>query len=487
MAKCRDFRASVLKSFDKYMDRYFNTNGTTPISKMWKNLLNWLSLDSLNSNFDGNYQKYIMSLSKTEKKAKAQVIKVWTNVANVEEKYDKYFRSMKGDMQNLTSTFTKISSFLQSNNFNDTITVGRLFDDCYDEYISALDKKVYSILEKAPDQWTDGEYEIVAYAYLNSSDYFLKQQILNSFYVNKTDEYIKYENGKKPFGWNDVNLGCYEIDSESFDKFMSAYNCYFASQYDAYLKGECTDAEINICLKNYFMLKGLSEHEKDLIYTVNGNNPIEIGEDGKVSVKFAKAQTNNGISVNRYGVIMQALSPDDVYYESVYDSEIEINNGKNAETSLENKIQEGLIQDAHIDYIGIVSDAIVDSVDQLIPGFGKAVSQIEKTGKTLNAIWGTTDTSAYDMSDYATYVGMFDIKCCMVGGTYGLFPTPRTQDKINKFIEYLKNNPEYTNLYEKYNVGYNEYVNGKVDVNQLLQDLDGSGIDMNELNEYMCK
>ena len=36
-------------------------------------------------------------------------------------------------------------------------------------------------------------------------------------------------------------------------------------------------------------------------------------------------------------------------------------------------------------------------------------------------------------------------------------------------------------------MGYNEYVNGKVDVNQLLQDLDGSGIDMNELNEYMCK
>lgn len=478
----RDYTAKTLKKISNEINDYFGNDGDAGWidSKLYKYGVFKIYRD----NVKGNYEKYVKSLGTKSDEVVKKIKGSLKKVEETEIKYNNRFNetiSESSSCKNIMKNFSEAISFRTFSVIYDFTSIDKKNSN---DYLNLIQSRANVIIEKESSQWSEEEIEIVSYAYMNSNDEKFKSKVLNSFYRKSTDEHYKNEN---KFSKNELNCDFYDRDKESWEKFLKCNDYYFLDTYNKYIKGEIDDETFDAILKNH-MTGGYLSDERYAILVSKEKRPIKISSNGNLEAYASRYKLIEFKQDNIYADGEKNFAAND-FDRISYKNEFEIkniSNGNDAESYINDKMQLASIKSEEFDYNDYARKLIEKGAskisDTILPGSGKVVDKIFDVVNTVveDIPSNNPEMSTYDSINMSTYVSSFGFKLVHSSKGYVLYNTPESTSKVNEFINYLKENkskyPEAYKLYAK-NKTAESYVDGSINVNNLLDYIDESHLD----------
>lgn len=450
----RDFTGSMLERIQKEIDWYFDS--ITRLDRIsfyfLSNTLSFLTKNCM--------QNYIMSLSTSKEKAENKIKEIWKAVFEVENQYKAKFEHEKSITQNYQDAIKSISDCIDIKTLSTPMNFNKIstsIDKCYINCIESQARKI--IVNKAPDEFTDEDVEIIGYAYMNTKDSNLKADILNSFYTieDKPESYL--DSTQTKLIW-DKDIYYYKR-SDKYEDFQKYVDHYLGVSYQQYLNGEIDDAKINGILNSHKQAYAISD--KDSI--ISGKQIFCVDDYGNI---FYLEKSVDVIGGNTTSVKRITLDG--------YDW---IDEGEGASDRIDDKVANSVLDeyDAKVDaiiseYGKNLAEGAAEKIASLIPGGGeflktakdvgkvidKVIKTSTKTGSTVNTLFFETADSKTNDTYADNYIEWFDMKCMNSNDNYTFLPTPKSLNKIERFFEWLENDDNMkkdSHLYKRYHYDEN--------------------------------
>lgn len=477
----RDYSKSALEKLSKAIDDYYDMNW---FEKAGKTIKDWFGFGS-----KGKYDSYVQSLSKDKASAISKVTRTLTDIQSVETRYMGLFTDTGEEVKSYNNIIDKMSGFLGSGNVNKSWSFTALINSMADDYMNLIEARALKILEKDPKDWTDEEYEIMAYAYLHTSNPELQEKILNSFYNKQEYDYFFEKNkpqtnvaaGQEYFDRTD-KPDLYVRDDASAEKFQQYLDYYLAAAYAKYRQGDPNDLDaenqINNILCNYYnashLLTGTgtqyiwSRDESVIVVGSGGDISYQVSSSGYVvrnpdgSYTFSGSEQIHNLKKETYGVAtIKNGAAGGEYVNSQIDKDYE-----------SDSIGEDLKNKAIKTVIKTGEKFLKTGADYIIPGSGKVYDAVKEMYEAEQEAQKTENYfTMTDMRDYSNALG---VKLVVTSEGYTVLPTPASDQVIAQLQEFFqdpKNQKTYSDFYNSYVKGKtaDDYTNGNVDISGMAQ------------------
>lgn len=472
----RDYTKKTTKQISKEIDDYFDEDGN----------LNWINsilfkweFFSIRGETASSYKKYVKSLGAKRDEVLQKIDICLRQIETVEKKYSKELLVYKSKTDSYVHMVNNLSDCISLKNFHNTYDFSKLQELCYNDKINVIDLKIYDILEKDCNEWTDEELEIVAYVYCNTNDDELKEQIVNSFYSESTDERFTSDNMHKYIAYK-----YYDRNEEQWDKFVELEHFYYEDAYTRYLNGD-ENVDIEKCTKNNLEISHLDDDKYSFLVAME-SHPIEYNEDGEIKLcipKYKEIQIGNQRNATIadgkpfYGASNKYENLGDKETFCVYNVDSE-----KGEVYIDEKIKEDSLYTEQTNVAVFFIEKAIDegvgaAADAVIPGSGiiaKAIKKATKAGYKAvksSAEVQTNDSKAYKLLDIENYVQYFGFMVVHTSDGISVMHTPESIRIVEEWMQllekkYKNNNELYKDAYEAYikNKTIDSYVNGEIDI-----------------------
>lgn len=470
MGKIRDYTTEQISKFEAYLDEYYDAS-ERETSTLWNKIKSLFSLFTRQTNIvadsDGQSEKFIQRMRTTREAAEMNIITIWQAVDQVESNHCGLFKAASSNIDAYSSILEKISSKISLNSFSNPSALPEIINDCRNEYMTLIEPRVNTLLDnKAACDLSDGEIEMLAYVYINSDDIPLQNRIANYFYYDNTSEHINLTKDTP-----DELPHYYDRYEDSWNKFHVMESYYFSSYYGQYLDGQLSDEEISTVLSNHLTIDYIDKNGS-LLYSENDIMPIQITSDGIVSLDIPDIQNINLwysddiLENNSYNNLGRFTPQNGLEYgldnipHNTHSMHLgDVRRGAAAELHIESEVAETIAGTDQPNYSSMINKKITGKVEGSLkkaanaelPGSGKALGILFDMSREAEDFWNKPSENYIPPESkdrYGNYIRLFDIVYVDINDGGMLFSSPNTENQINKFLEWAKDNRP--DLYDKY-------------------------------------
>ena len=482
----RDYTSETMEKISQAIDSYMGTaeDEFNTVKKFFKKLFERGGAEK--------YEDFIFEMSWDRKTVIDKIYDMLEVIRDEEERYKGYFSGIKDEIAELSRRFDNLAAAVSFEGFSKPVDFYRLALGNQEKVQKFMEAKSEKIMEKAPKDWTDEEYEIVAYAYITSTDGKFKQNVINCFYTDSTDEHII--DNRRIKADEKINLRYFDRDQKSWDKFAKIATGYYAYEYGVYLNSNPDDKEqrrkFETAMENYLVIKNYNSDEYSSLLS-NQGKPVSY-EDGSFHCNIAKYDkveiTDKGVALGDHGPQMyNYLNYNNMLDILSNDSSFSISkvlSGEEAENYIYKKIKEGTYEtESPIDRLvdKLISEGIgigLSALDYMIPGAGTVANKVLDVNMEVESEKSAEieNKKRYEMSTIGQLANSFGIGVAFTSGGFVLYNTPTSVKKLNDLINILKNYPD---TYEKLGgdkLTVHSFVNGTMDLNMLVNELSFLGL-----------
>lgn len=469
----RDFTEQTRHKIEKMIDEYFDN-----MEDSFGVLSGWLSyctktIGAFFGHKSGDYRQYVKTLGSSRAEAKNKLKNLWQSVADVEANYSNKFNSISVDLEKYNQMILHLSECIKIENFSTANGFITSLKKIQDDLLSSQEIQVKAILKKGCSNYTDEDMEILTSVYMETNDERLKAEILNSFYQEKTEVDCSGHKVKAPDGYK-----FYELNEEQYKKFNDYTTCYFAYQYEQYLNGERSDADINNLIKSWDMANNFKD--TNIVISKNGQAITLNDNQLEYNIPNIAAMALEDRNSNYTNKNFESNQQERFYTKQTYTTDFWIANGKDGHNRIGDSIETDAMSTYEYDVGALIGSYMFKGMDAIIPGSGKLSKTVLKYQEKVSDLKDNETQSDYQKFNQSEYIDTFEMKCANTSSGYLFLPTYETKMIMEKFHEFLngnKDNIHIRHLYDEYYDSTDELADFlQVDPYELMSDLEEKGV-----------
>lgn len=472
----RDYTPEVLAEITAAVDAYVGKSGEADI-------IEWL----FPRKGAKEYIWFLRDMGNEKDEVKLKITRVLKKIEEEEKNFSKDFSNIEEEIAAMKDILDRLASEISFKRFSTLVDFYKVALGDQGKVQDYMEAKSEQIMKKPPQEWTDEEYEIVAYAYISSTDDEFKCQVINCFYSDSTDKHIIDERRLQASDGKS-NIKYFDRDEESWNKFRNITALYYANEYDRYLNGDPNDEaqsrKFETAMENYLVIENYNSDEYSTLVSKH-DNPFKF-EDGSFQANIAKydkiEMKDGGIYLDGkpglvdvpYNSFEREETLSAISVKSDYSVQ-EVSSGKEAGKYIDNEFKEDALE-TESPMKGTVNSvlnaglgAIYAGMDILIPGSGTAAGAIIDTSIAIseNANAEEEKERQYRMASLSQFANAFGIGIAFTSEGVLLYNTPTSIKKLNDLIQELKEEKPVTYDYfkgDRDEITPESFINGEIDI-----------------------